>query len=687
MKNLIAHFAFCLLLLITAQTNGFAAGVLDRSFGTNGTATPPVGANPQPKKVKIQPDGKILVLGMVNNASFDTVLVRYNPNGSLDTGFGNNGIVVADLSPGTESANDLALQADGKIVVAGSIFSTVTQSVDFSIARFNQNGTPDASFGNNGVATLNQGSSDTLYALAIQTDGRIVAAGRTSDGDRAAVLRFQANGTLDTGFADNGQFLYTVSPFSLDDAFFAVALLPNGRILLGGTAWDGLGNDILALLEPNGSPAPDFGQNGFVLDLSDTSPGQAFELAILPDGKFLAVSRLSLRRILPNGALDRSFRYLYTHGGLETNAAGTDFVIRSDGRIIVLNQRRSGSVYDTVVYNNDGRDIHRIKNFRGADIAIQNDDKFVVLNAADNNFTLTRFISISSPGTRIADFDYDEKTDPAFTRLGQIVYVLRSAQNVVAYQLNRRAGEGVRFIPEDFYSNDPSQFPFFYWRFTTPNDPAFFEGVTENGNLTTIRWGTGGDIPVGGDYDGETRRFNSLFRKSTEPAIFRPSDGTWWVYNRLTDTHFAVQWGAAGDKPVPADYDYDGKTDLAVYRPSTGTWWVLRSSDNSYFALPFGSASDIPLTGDYDGDGKADFTVYRASEGNWYQYLTSEGYRVVRFGLSTDVPVPGDYDGDGKHDVAVFREGIWYILQSTEGLKVIQWGTATDSPVTVRYDQ
>jgi len=668
-----------------------AAGVLDKIFGTNGTVTTVIENDAQAKATKIQTDGKILLLGTRGNGDVqDTVLVRYNQNGSLDAGFGNNGIVVSAFSPFFETANELSLQADGKIVIAGSFYSSVTQSIDFLVARFNQNGTLDTSFGTNGIATVNQGSNDFFNSVTVQTDGKIVAAGRTSDDDRTAVLRFNANGTLDSTFADSGALYFGSSTWH-NEVFYAVALYPNGRILLGGTGYNTInsaGIDIIALLETNGTFAQDFGNSGTVLaSPSSSSPGIAYDLAILPDGKFLAVSHLAIRRYQSNGTLDMTFRHSYS--SLSFDVGGSDIAVRSDGRFFVL--QRSGSHF-VVAYNNNGRDINRfgnsIGNSSGTDIAVQSDNKFIIIGASGNNFVVTRHISINSPATRIADFDYDEKTDLAVSRFGETVYLLRSSQNVMSYRLNQNSGEGVRFIPEDFYSDSPSLFPLFYWRFPTQNAPAYFDSVTENGDYTSFQWGVSSDIPVGGDYDGETFRFSFPgYRKSTELAIFRPSTGTWWVYNRLTNTASATQWGANGDKPVPADYDYDGITDYAIYRPSTGTWWIRRSSDGGSSAIRFGIASDIPLTGDFDGDGKADLTVYRASEGNWYQLLTTEGFRVVRFGIATDSPVPGDYDGDGRHDIAVFREGVWYISQSTDGLKIVQWGNSGDSPIAVRYDQ
>jgi len=689
MKVFIARFVACLAIFFTVQTIADAAGVVDRTFGTDGTATTVVGSNLQPKKVKIQADGKILALGTIGSgAAQNTVLARYNSDGTLDTGFGSGGIVIAALSTDTESANDLAFQSDGKIIVVGNFYSPETQSTDFFAARFNQNGALDTSFGNEGIATVNQSSTDNFNAVAVQPDNKIIAVGSTSQNNvEFAAIRFTANGALDSGFSNGGLFFLGFGTFTNTQQFHAVTLFPNGRILIGGTALSNGGMEVLVMLEPSGEFAQNFGNNGIRLEsLGFESPGTSMDLAILPDGKFLSVSRSLLRRYLSNGTADQTFRASFATGASEIVPLGSDIAVRSDGRFIVLNQGSSFNVKDAVAYADNGRDINRIRNLSGADVAMQNDDKFVILRGFGDRFSLTRFVSITSPGTRIADFDYDDKTDFAVVRAGQIVYVLRSLQSVTSYQINRNSGEGVRIIPEDFYSTNPTQFPLFYWRFSgQQNNPAYFEGVTEGGTTVSYQWGLSGDIPVGGDYDGETRRFGSLFRKSTELVIFRPSDGNWWIFNRLTNTVSTYHWGTDGDQPVPADYDYDGVTDFAIYRPSTGTWWIHRSSDDSYFTIPFGTDSDIPLTGDFDGDGRADFTVYRPFEGNWYQYLTSEGFRVVRFGLLTDIPVPGDYDGDGRHDIAIFREGFWFILQSTEGFRMVQWGSATDSPVAVRY--
>jgi hypothetical protein len=135
------------------------------------------------------------------------------------------------------------------------------------------------------------------------------------------------------------------------------------------------------------------------------------------------------------------------------------------------------------------------------------------------------------------------------------------------------------------------------------------------------------------------------------------------------------------DKPVPADYDGDGKIDVAIFRPTNATWYLLRSSEG-YQEQQFGIPTDTPVPADYNGDGKADFGVFRPTTGFWYTSLNPAiNYGAIMLGQSGDNPVPGYYDADNKADVAVFRAGDWFIFQSTtSSVNGSHFGANMDEP-------
>lgn len=188
------------------------------------------------------------------------------------------------------------------------------------------------------------------------------------------------------------------------------------------------------------------------------------------------------------------------------------------------------------------------------------------------------------------------------------------------------------------------------------------------------------------DFDGDGK---------SDPSVFRPSDGTWFV-NRSTSGFFAAQLGSANDHLVPADYDGDDKTDLAVWRdgaPTVASFYILQSSTNTLRIEPFGQTGDNPtVVGDWDGDGKADPAVYRSGSQSYFYYKgsnnnTGGNITYLPWGTTGDLPMHGDFDGDGKVDLAVFRNGIWYIANSSNGqFRFEYWGLSSDKFVPADYD-
>jgi uncharacterized delta-60 repeat protein len=196
-----------------------APGDLDASFGQGGIVVTDFGGTDVAAAVAIQPDGKLVVAGRSNtggNASF--ALARYNRNnGVLDPTFGNGGVVVTDFGA-TDQAFAVAVQPDGKIVTAGR------RGSDSIVARYNQDGTPDAAFGTAGRVITNFGGTEQALALAVYPDGKILIAGRTNSGSgfNLALARFQSAGILDPSFGSSG--LVTTDFAGGVDRAFALAL-------------------------------------------------------------------------------------------------------------------------------------------------------------------------------------------------------------------------------------------------------------------------------------------------------------------------------------------------------------------------------------------------------------------------------------------------------------------------------
>ncbi len=271
-------------------------------FGTGGKVTTDFGnTHDAAQGLVIQADGKIVLVGLaVQSTPFgnvgDFALARYNPDGSLDDGsatdstpgdsFGTSGKVTTDFGNTDDAASALAIQADGKVVAAGYSNQSGTL-VDFALARYNSDGTLDASFDGDGKVTTHFGSSDAATGLAIQADGRIVAVGETVWD--FAVARYNPNGSLDTSFDGDGKA--TTDFGSSQDFDPAVALQADGKIILAGTSnQSGTGNNFaLARYNPNGSLDTRFGAGGKLTTDFATPDDRASDVAIQADGKIIVV--------------------------------------------------------------------------------------------------------------------------------------------------------------------------------------------------------------------------------------------------------------------------------------------------------------------------------------------------------------------------------------------------------------
>ncbi|MEM7314167.1 MAG: LamG-like jellyroll fold domain-containing protein, partial [Planctomycetota bacterium] len=263
----------------------------------------------------VLPNGEILVVGSSNNGSDDDfAIARYNSDGSLDTSFGGgNGFVVTTISGGDDYASSVAVQQDGKILLSGTNDATN----DFVVVRYDADGTLDTSFGTAGIVTTDiSGGFDNGYDLLVQQDGKVVVLGTHDSGDsEATLIRYNSDGSLDASFGTGG--IVTTS-YGTDDAYtLAATLQADGKILITGFAGGATNDDVLlARYNTDGTLDTTFGSgSGFVLTAVGTASDYGYAVATQDDGKIVVAgpsfggsdSGFTILRYNADGTLDTSF--------------------------------------------------------------------------------------------------------------------------------------------------------------------------------------------------------------------------------------------------------------------------------------------------------------------------------------------------------------------------------------------
>lgn len=387
-ENLLIKSALTLSVISVLPVDSFAqAGLLDTSFDTDGIVTTAFGTvDDYSNSIAIQSDGKIVVAGYSDLGSQDHfAIARYNTNGSLDNSFDTDGKVTTAIGGSSSNrAHALAIQSDGKIVAVGYYYSNSTTGNDFAVVRYNTNGSLDLSFDSDGIATTGFGSfsNDRAFSVAIQTDGKIVVSGYNtpSGSNRAfAVVRYNSNGSLDTTFNGSGT-VSTQIEIGVDEGR-SVAIQNDGKIVVAGFCFDNIKRKFtLVRYNSNGSLDSTFNLTGIVKTSIDTIDDAAYAMAIQSDGKIVAT-----------GYSRSSSNYEFATVRYNTNGS-LDSTFNFDG-IVTTNIGTTTTSAD-VPYA----------------ITIQSDGKILVAGVSGYDFGIARYLSDGSMDNTF-DIDGIVKTD------------------------------------------------------------------------------------------------------------------------------------------------------------------------------------------------------------------------------------------------------------------------------------
>ncbi len=448
-------------------------GALDTTFGMGGKTTlsfPPGSNSSRAQAVVVQPDGKIVLAGFAQRSTMDSdfAIARLNANGSLDTGFNAGGKNTVSFNLGgitNAGARAAALQADGKIVVAGFAQRTANDT-DFALTRLLANGFLDTSFGGTGKVnfSFNLGSvnDDEATGLAIQPDGKIIVAGfaqRTTNDFDFAIARLNLDGSPDTSFNGTGKtnFGFNLGASANKDEAFGVTLQPDGKIVVVGFAQvSGFNFDFaVARLTASGALDPSFHGTGKVsvaYDLGGNNNDEAFGVALQGDGRIVVAGfaergpgnfNFAVARLNPDGSLDAGFgsggkatvAFALGGGTLDDDEA-TAVAVQPDGRIVVTGFAQRGVTdYDFAIarlaangsldpsFNGSGKDVIPFNlgggnNDRSYGVAVQPDGRIVAVGSAQGatNFSFavtrvegapTRFFAVAGLPGRVRIFRPD----------------------------------------------------------------------------------------------------------------------------------------------------------------------------------------------------------------------------------------------------------------------------------------
>ena len=341
------------------------------------------------QQVFVQPDGKIVVLGITAGAtSDDLAIARYNKNGSLDTSFDGDGKLIASSFM---EIHDATVLPDGKFLTVG------TKDENFALARYNSDGSLDKAFGKNGLATYDSGYADDAWSVNVLADSRILVTGRDGYYGAFAAIRYNADGSLDKTFSSDG-----VAGGGIYGSSRSAAVQLDGKIILAGDYYGDFG---LARLNRDGSVDNTF-NGGAITTALGGSQDIIYAVKVLSNGKIFAAGssdgNFAAARYNFDGSLDTTFSddgmVVTDLGGTETL---TDFVALADGKFVMggydgnkdflVARYNADGTLDTT-FSEDGIVTTDLGGFEeGYSIAAQADGKILITGFSDTDVALVRY--------------------------------------------------------------------------------------------------------------------------------------------------------------------------------------------------------------------------------------------------------------------------------------------------------
>lgn len=410
------------------------AGSLDLTFGDGGIVTTPMLLNNSTfNAVAMQTDNKIVAVGAYYDMYPVAHVMRYNEDGTLDETFDDDGIVTTTYGLGEQDANAVAIQPDGKILISGHVHTDF--GIDFAAFRFNTDGSPDNSFDGDGVVVTNVGPlGSESYSMALQEDGKILLAGIsiTSEQNNFGVVRYNTDGSLDNTFDFDGIVNAPIFGVGISLGGY-LAVQPDGKIVVTGNSWYGFDYQFITLrLNVDGSRDETFGDEGIVITSLGSHDGGSKSIAIQSDNKIIISGTAqvdlymdyALIRYNEDGSLDNSF----SDDGILVSPVspsvdqGYSMCLQDDGKILVAGEAFTGEITDIAIarYHTNG-DIDSTFDFdgkvfthvegaqsRAEDVVIQADGKIVIAGISSGyGFTLARYNNPNLLSTPEIEIDTD----------------------------------------------------------------------------------------------------------------------------------------------------------------------------------------------------------------------------------------------------------------------------------------